>query len=61
MEKFVIIKHIKQNTTGKTVPVIIIDDQNEIMEFETHEAADEIRKVFQKNSDSDHVYEIKKI
>jgi hypothetical protein len=61
MEKFVIVKHIKQSTTGKTIPVIIIDDQNEIMEFETHEEANEIRKVFQKNSDSDHIYEIKKI
>lgn len=61
MGKFVIIKHIKHAITGKSLPVIIIDDQSEIMEFETFEEAEQIQKVFQKNSDSDHTYEIKKI
>ncbi len=61
MGKFVIIKHITNQITGKTLPVIIIDDQNEIMEFETFEEAEHIQKVFQRNSDSDYTYEIKKI
>jgi hypothetical protein len=61
MEKFVIIKHIANQRTGKKLPVIIIDDQNEIMEFESFEEAQNIQRIFQKNSDSDHTYEIKKI
>jgi hypothetical protein len=61
MGKYVIVKHIKNPITGKNLPVIIIDDQNEIMEFETLEEAEHIQAVFQKNSDSDHTYEIKKI
>jgi hypothetical protein len=61
MGKYVIVKHIKNPVTGKALPVIIIDDQNEIMEFETHEEAEALKNVFQKNSDSDHTYEIKKI
>jgi len=61
MGKYVIVKHIKHPVTGKVLPVIIIDDQSEIMEFETHEEAVALKNVFQKNSDSDHTYEIKKI
>ena len=61
MDKYVIIKHIKNNHTGKTIPVIIIDDQNEIMEFESYEDAEKIKGIFQRNSDSDHKYEIKKL
>lgn len=61
MEKFVIVKHITNPQTGKKLPIIIIDDQNEIMEFESFEEAQNIQRIFQKNSDSDHTYEIKKI
>lgn len=61
MGKYVIVKHIKNPITGKNLPVIIIDDQTEIMEFESFEEAQNIQRIFQKNSDSDHTYEIKKI
>jgi len=61
MGKYVILKHVKNSITDKTLPVIIIDDQNEIMEFETLEEAEHMQSIFQKNSDSDHTYEIKKI
>jgi len=61
MGKFVIIKNIINNKTGKTLPVVIIDDQNEIMEFETFEEAQRIKDIFQKNSDSGHQYEVKSI
>jgi len=50
---------MKYNDTDLTV--IIFDTQNEIMEFDTYEEAEKMRKVFQVNSDSQHVYEVKKI
>lgn len=57
---YVIVKHIK--TENKTrVPVILLDSQGEIWEFETEKDADEMRNIFQNNSDSGHVYEVKKI
>lgn len=57
---YVIVKHIK--TENKTrVPVILLDSQGEIWEFETEKDADEMKNIFQNNSDSGHVYEVKKI
>lgn len=59
MGNYLITKKMKYNDTEVTV--IIFDTQNEIMEFETYEEAEKMRKVFQVNSDSQHVYEVKKI
>ena len=59
MGNYLITKKIKYNDTE--VSVIIFDTQNEIMEFDTYEEAEKMRKVFQVNSDSQHVYEVKKI
>jgi len=57
---YVIIKHIK--TENKTrVPVILLDSQGEIWEFDSQKEADKMKDTFQNNSDSGHVYEIKKI
>jgi glutaredoxin len=60
MEKYIIIKHIKNNR-GISVPVILIDSQNEIMEFESEKEATELKTLFQANSDSGHIYEVKRI
>lgn len=57
---YVIVKHIKTENKTK-VPVILLDSQGEIWEFETEKDADEMRNIFQNNSDSGHVYEVKKI
>lgn len=59
MGNYLITKKMKYNDTE--VSVIIFDTQNEIMEFDTYEEAEKMRKVFQVNSDSQHVYEVKKI
>jgi hypothetical protein len=59
MGNYLITKKMKYNDTDLTV--IIFDTQNEIMEFDTYEEAEKMRKVFQVNSDSQHVYEVKKI
>ena len=59
MGNYLITKKMKHN--GVDVTVIMFDDQNEIMEFDTFEEAEKVRKLFQVNSDSQHVYEVKKI
>ncbi len=59
MGNYLITKKVKFN--GVDLTVIIFDDQNEIMEFDTYEEAEKMRKLFQINSDSQHVYEVKKI
>lgn len=57
---YVIVKHIK--TENKTrVPVILLDSQGEIWEFDTEREAEKMKDTFQTNSDSGHVYEVKKI
>jgi hypothetical protein len=57
---YVIIKHIK-TINKKRVPVTLLDSQGEIWEFETEGEAEEMKNIFQTNSDSGHVYEVKKI
>jgi hypothetical protein len=59
MGNYLITKKVKFN--GVDLTVIIFDDQNEIMEFDTYEDAEKMRKLFQINSDSQHIYEVKKI
>ena len=58
-QKYIIIKKItKQN--GVVIPVIILDGE-EVMEFDSAEEAERVRNLFQTNSDSGHIYEVKKI
>lgn len=58
---YVIIKHIKMNDNKKRVPVIILNSESEILEFDTIESAEKMRELFELNSDSGHIYEVKKI
>ena len=57
---YVIIKEMV-NQKGIKVNVILINGQSEIWEFDTYEEADEMRTIFQNNSDSGYKYIIKKI
>jgi hypothetical protein len=57
---WVIVKIIK-NLNGIELPVIILNSQNEIWEFDTMEEADKMRIVFETNSDSGHKYIVKKL
>lgn len=57
---FVIVKHIKTQN-GKRLPVILLDSQNEIWEFDSMEEAEKMKTIFELNSDSGHNYEVKKI
>jgi hypothetical protein len=58
---YVIIKHVKMSDNKKRIPVIILDSQNEIWEFEDYEEAKKMKDIFETNSDSGHIYEVKKI
>ena len=57
---YVIIKHIKTENK-KRVPVILLDSQGEIWEFDTEKEAEKMREIFELNSDSGHKYEVKEI
>jgi hypothetical protein len=57
---WVIVKFIK-NKDGKELPVIILDSQEEILEFENDEDAQKQKNLFLINSDSGYRYEVKKI
>lgn len=58
---YVIIKSIKNKKSGKWLPVIILNSDNEVWEFESEKEADKMKDIFQTNSDSGHIYYIKKI
>ena len=58
---YVIIKSIKNKKSGKQLPVILLNSDNEVWEFNSEKEADNMRNIFQKNSDSGHDYFIKKI
>ena len=58
---YVIIKSIKNKKSGKWLPVIILNSDNEVWEFESEKEADKMKDIFQTNSDSGHIYSIKKI
>ena len=57
---YVIIKHVKTDKT-KRLPVIILNSESEIWEFDTIEEAEKMRETFELNSDSGHKYEVRKI
>jgi hypothetical protein len=57
---YVIVKHVKSQT-GKRLPVIILNSDTEVWEFDTQEEAEKMKEIFQTNSDSGHKYEVKEI
>jgi len=57
---WVIVKHIK-NKRGIELPVILLDSQAEVLEFESKEEAEKTKDLFLINSDSGHRFEVKKI
>ena len=57
---WVIVKMVKHHT-GVELPVILVDSYSEIMSFETEEEALKLAELMNANTDSGHVYSIKKI
>ena len=58
---YVIIKSVKNKKTGKTLPVVLLNSNTEVWEFETENEAETMKDIFQTNSDSGHEYHVKKI
>ena len=57
---YVIIKHVKIGETMK-LPVIMLDSQCEVLEFDNKDKAQEMVNILNTNSDSGHKYELKKV
>jgi hypothetical protein len=58
---YIIIKLVKEQMRDKELPVILLNSQSEVMEFDTIDEAEEMRNRFEVNSDSGHRYILKKI
>ena len=52
---------VKNLVRSTELPVIILDGEGEVLEFDTMEQAEDMRARFEINSDSGHKYRIKKI
>jgi hypothetical protein len=57
--KYIIVKQIKNEEVK--LPVVLLDSLGEVLEFENFEEAEKTRILFQNNTDSGHIYQIKKI
>jgi hypothetical protein len=60
MGMYVIIKKVKKRN-GVSIPVILLNSDHEVWEFEDLDKATEMKTIFETNSDSGHEYEVKKI
>ena len=47
--------------TGKKLPVILLNSQSEVLEFDNEEEAVSYKNLFKQNSDSNHEYVVKKV
>ena len=56
---YCIVKYIKVDK--KELPVIILNSQDEILEFDNEDKAEEFKSILQLNSDSGYRYVVKKI
>ena len=57
---YLIIKEIKSDN-GKVLPVVLLDSQADVIEFDNREEADKMAAILNINSDSGHTYRVKKI
>lgn len=57
---YVIVKMIP-NQNGVKMPVIILNNHDEIWEFDTQDEAEKAALIFEKNSDSGYEYIVKKM
>ena len=57
---FVIIKNVSL-PNNRILPVIMLNEQGEVWEFDDKDKVQEMVNILNTNTDSDHKYEIKKI
>jgi len=55
---FVIVKYVKTHNS-RVLPVIMLDSQGEVWEFDNKDKAQEMVNIFNTNTDSGHKYEVK--
>lgn len=60
MEKYIIIKNVL-NVNGIPMPVILLNGNDEVLEFDSIQEAERLVELFQTNSDSGHQYSVRKI
>ena len=60
MKHYCIIKMVKTND-GKELPVIMLDNADEVWEFNTSEEAQLIADILTKNSDSGYTYYVREV
>ena len=58
---YVIIKFIKKRKSKNRLPVILLNCDNEVWEFNSEKEAQNYCDIFNVNSDSGHFYTVKKI
>ncbi len=61
MGVYVIIKSVLNKKTGKHLPVVLLNSNTEVWEFDSEKEAERMKEIFQTNSDSGHEYFVKKI
>ncbi len=57
---YIIVKHVKTQVNRK-LPVIMLDTQGEVWEFDNKDKAQEMANILNANTDSGHKYEVKKV
>ena len=55
-----IVKYVKM-PNNRVLPVIMLDSQGEVWEFDDKDKAQEMVNIFNANTDSGHKYEVKKV
>ena len=55
---FVIVKYVKTHNS-RILPVIMLDSQGEVLEFDNKDKAQDMVNIFNTNTDSGHKYEVK--
>jgi hypothetical protein len=57
---YVIVKHVKTQN-NRLLPVIMLDTQSEVWEFDNKDKAQEMVNILNTNTDSGHKYEVKQV
>jgi hypothetical protein len=57
---YIIVKHVKTQN-NRLLPVIMLDTQSEVWEFDNKDKAQEMVNILNTNTDSGHKYEVKQV
>jgi hypothetical protein len=57
---YIIVKHVKTQN-NRSLPVIMLDTQSEVWEFDNKDKAQDMVNILNTNTDSGHKYEVKQV